>query len=158
MRHETALRRLDELDSGEEPGFALAIHLASCPSCARQAKLVAKAISAYRFEGPADRAPGAAEGGATEERIMASVRLVSPPRQDFAIFDWLFPAMVILFSLCLLPLASSLGFIESLLGEGGALSLALVLGIAFTIYCAFFIATHIQELELFLEKRGVVIR
>ena len=150
MRHETALNYLDELDAGQEPGFALRAHLAACPSCARVAEHMAEALAAYRSEDAAEED--------LEDRIMAAVRLTPPPRQDFAIRDWLLPAIVILFSLCLLPLASSLGFLESLFGPGSAISLALVLGIAFTGYSVFFIATHLDELESFLAKKGVTLR
>lgn len=148
MRHEAALRRLDELDAGQEPGFALKMHLSSCPSCAQAARLSAVAVAAYRKE--------EAES-VLEDRIMAAVRLTPPPRQDFAIRDWALPAIVILLSLCALPLASNLGFLETLFGPGSAIALALVLGLAFTCYSAFFIATHLSELLLFLAKRGVVI-
>jgi hypothetical protein len=150
MRHETALNYLDELDAGQEPGFALRAHLATCPSCANVAERMSEALAAYRSEDAAEEY--------LEDRIMAAVRLTPPPRQDFAIRDWALPAIVILFSLCLLPLASSLGFLESLFGPGSAISLALVLGIAFTGYSVFFIATHLDELESFLAKKGVTLR
>jgi hypothetical protein len=149
MRHDAALRRLDELDAGEEPGFALKMHLAACPSCAEAARRAAAAVAAYRRAG---------DESVLEDRIMAAVRLTPPPRQDFAIRDWVLPAIVILFSLCLLPLASSLGFLESLFGPGSAISLALVLGLSFTGYSVFFVATHMDELEGYLAKRGVTLR
>jgi hypothetical protein len=161
MRHETALKYLDELDAGQEPSIALRMHLAACPSCARQAKRAAEALAAYRSVDSEEEDLDALTLSADrllEDRIMAAIRLTPPPRQDFAIRDWLLPAIVILVSLCLLPLASSLGFLESLFGSGSAISLALVLGIAFTGYSVFFIATHLNELETYLQKRGVPLR
>jgi len=161
MRHETALKRLDELDSGQEPGFTLKLHLAACPSCAASAKRTAEALAAYRNDKAEEEdleAFALSADQLLEDRIMAAVRLTPPPRQDFALRDWVLPAIVILFSLCLLPLASSLGFIESLFGPGSAIALALVLGLAFTCYSVFFVATHMSELEGYLAKRGVTLR
>jgi hypothetical protein len=155
MRHEAALKHLDELDAGEEPGIALRMHLAACPSCAEAALRMREALQAYRDD---DRAQDAAEDRLLEERIMAAVRLTPPPRQDFAIRDWLFPGAVILLSMCLLPLGSNLSFLESLFGSGYALSLFLVLGVAFTAYSMFFIASHLGELQSYLQKRGFMQR
>lgn len=152
MRHETALRKLDELDAGEAPGLGLRMHLASCPGCARAARLTAEALKAYRA------APAASGDDRLEERVMAEVRLTAPPRQDFALRDWLFPAAVIVASLCALPLGEGLQPIASLLGPGYTASIALVLGIALTAYAAFFVATHLSELVDFLEKKGVSLR
>jgi hypothetical protein len=153
MRHETALRLLDELDNGEEPGLALRLHLASCPSCAKAARLSAGAMASYR----SSPAPKAEADTILEDRIMASVRLTPPPRQDFSIRDWLFPAAVIFFSLCLLPLASSAGSFDVLFGPNFTASAALALGAIFTVYSAFFVATHLDELEHFLEKKGLTL-
>jgi hypothetical protein len=90
---------------------------------------------------------------------MAAIRLMPPPRQDFALRDWLFPAAVIVASMFILPLlGKDIGFLEALLGTGYQLSLALVLGIAFTAYSALFIATHLAELQTYLEKRGLMPR
>jgi hypothetical protein len=155
MRHEAALKRLDELDAGERPGLGLRMHLASCPSCAASAQRGREALKAYR-EG--EGAGGEAAARPLEDRIMATVRLTPPPMQDFAIRDWLFPGAVILLSMCLLPLASTLGFSGSILSPGNALSLSLVLGLVFTAYCALFIASHVGELQSYLQKRGLLPR
>lgn len=154
MRHETALRLLDELDNGEEPGLALRLHLASCPACAKAARLGAEALASYRAS-PVPKAEAA--DSLLQDRIMASVSLTPPPRQDFAIRDWLFPAAVILVSLCILPLVSSLGAYDALFGPSFTASVALALGAIFTIYSAFFVATHLEELETFLEKKGMTL-
>jgi hypothetical protein len=155
MRHEAALRRLDELDAGEEPGLSLRMHLAGCADCAQAARRTEKALLAYRTA-PASGA--SAEDLRLEDRIMEAVRLTQPPRQDFAIRDWLFPAAVILLSMCLLPLGSKVGILQSLFEPGSALSLSLVLGFAFTAYSVLFVVTHLRELVAFLAKRGVTLR
>jgi hypothetical protein len=157
MRHEKALRLLDELDAEEAPGFFLGLHLARCPSCARQARLIDAAIRAYRVE--PERTERTRESGeALETRIMATVRLTPPPRLDFAVRDWLFPAAAMLLSICLVSVAADRGYIESLLGSGSALCLSLVLGLAFTGYSALFIGSHLGELRSFLQKRGMMSR
>ena len=158
MRHETAINILDELDAQRARSIALRIHLARCPSCASVAERMDTAMRSYRDTNAQD----AAAVDATrllEERVMATVRLMPPPRQDFALRDWLFPGAVIALSMFLLPLfGKDIGFMESLFGSGYALSLSLVLGIAFTAYCALFIATHLKELQSYLEKRGLMPR
>jgi hypothetical protein len=156
MRHEAALRRLDELDARQEYGFALRMHLSRCSSCAAAAERMAAALRAYRDDTEAGHS---APASLVEDRVMAAVRLTPPPRQDFAIRDWLFPGAVIALSMFLLPVfGKDIGFMESLFGSGYALALSLVLGIAFTAYCALFIATHLTELQTYLEKRGLMPR
>jgi hypothetical protein len=157
MRHESALRRLDELDAGEAPGLALRLHFAVCPSCARQAELMRAALRAYRAAAPLVEGRSK-EGGALEERIMASVRLTPPPRQDFAVGDWLMPAVVILLSICLVQLGSGLGLLRPFFGSGSAVYLSLVLSLAFIAYSALFVASHLDELQAFLQKRGLLSR
>ena len=48
--------------------------------------------------------------------------------------------------------------LKSVFGSGYLLYLSLVLGAAFTAYCALFIATHLSELQSYLEKRGLMPR
>jgi hypothetical protein len=118
-----------------------------------------EALSAYRDARPPEVAgsPGEADR-LIEERIMATVRLTPPPRQDFAIRDWLFPGAVILLSMCLLPLVSTLGYFTSFLSRGNAFSISLALGLVFTAYCILFIASHVGELHSYLQKRGLLPR
>ena len=155
MRHDAALKRLDELDAGQRPGLGLRMHLANCRACAASALRAREALRAYREGGSVY---GESEAQPLEERIMATVRLTPPPMQDFAIRDWLFPGAVILLSMCLLPLASTLGYSGSFLSPGNTLSLSLVLGLVFTAYCALFIASHVSELQSYLQKRGLLPR
>ena len=163
MRHEAALRRLDELDAGQKHGLALRIHLSRCPSCAATAARLDAALSGLREDtrhadmrqALSDKAEALGLGTVIEDRVMSAVRFMPPPRQDFALRDWLFPGAVIALSMFLLPiLGKDIGFLESLFGSGYTLSLSLVLGIGFTAYSALFIATHLTELQSYLEKRG----
>ena len=154
MRCETFLRRIDELDSGRAMPFPMRLHVLRCPSCAAEAARLAAALKAYRSAGGAAKE----EVSTLEDRVMASVRLMPPPRQDFAIRDWVSAGAVIAASTLLLPLGESSGFLRTFFGPGYALSLAIVLGISLTVYMAFFIATHLEELEAFLDKRGLHVR
>jgi hypothetical protein len=164
MRHEAALKYLDELDAGQEYGFALRRHLSHCRSCAAAALRVEAALRAYREDTHRDDTRNAdasllEPGSIVEDRVMAAVRFMAPPRQDFALRDWLFPGAVIALSMFLLPiLGKDNGFLEPLFGSGYTLSLSLVLGVAFTAYSALFIASHLAELQSYLEKRGLMPR
>ena len=155
MRHEKALERLDELDAGQGYGLALRLHLATCRSCAAAARGMEAALKAYRGSSRPEEGR-AGPGNLIEERVMAAVRLMPPPRQDFAIRDWVLPGAVIVVSMFLLPIIGrDSGFMERLLGSGYEFYLFMVLGIAFTLYSAFFIATHLTELRSYLERRGL---
>ncbi|MGA2546208.1 MAG: hypothetical protein ABSF43_06655 [Rectinemataceae bacterium] len=168
MRHEAALKRLDELDAGQAYGFALRRHLSHCSSCAAVAERMEAALRAYREDTRREDTRredtrreedtrGAEPASLVEDRVMAAVRFMPPPRQDFALRDWLFPGAVIALSMFLLPvLGKDNGLLESLFGSGYTLSL--VLGVAFTAYSAFFVATHLAELQSYLEKRGLMPR
>jgi len=135
-------------------GLAMKLHASRCPSCAAEAAALAAALESYRAEDGAS----SERGSAVEERVMAAVRLLPPPRQDFAIRDWISAGIVIAASTLLLPIGESSGFLRTFFGPGFALSLAIVLGISLTIYMAFFIATHMDELQTYLEKRGLHVR
>jgi hypothetical protein len=116
-------------------------------------------MTAYRADAPQTEEPRVDEADRLlEERIMSTLRLTPPPKQDFAIRDWLFPGAVILLSMCLFPLGSNIGILEPLFRSGFLLSLSLVLGILFTAYSALFIATHLEELQTYLQKRGLLPR
>ena len=165
MRHEAALKRLDELDSRDDYGLALRWHLERCPSCSSVADRLARAIGTYRehsgdelFLEDCDRIEDRRDLR-IEDRVMAAVRLLPPPRQDFALGDWLFPGIVLALSMVLLPLiGKDVDFLKSLFGSGYLLSLSLVMGAAFTAYCALVIATHLTEIQIYLEKRGLMPR
>jgi hypothetical protein len=151
MRHETALRRLDELDAGQGYSLLLRLHLSRCPDCADAARRMGAALRAYRAADSSN-----ADDRFVEERVMAAIRLRPLPRQDFALRDWVFPAAVIAASMFLLPvLGRKTSLLDLLLGPGHEVAIALVLGLGFTCYSIFFIATHMSELQTFLEKRGL---
>jgi hypothetical protein len=157
MRHEAALKSLDELDAGQPYGPALRMHLSRCRSCAAAARLMEESLRAYR-EDTRREDTRRADSSRVEERVMAVVRLMAPPQQDFALRDWLFPGAIIALSMVILPFfGKDLGFLESLFGSSYELSLFLVLGAVFTAYSALFIATHLSELQSFLEKRGLML-
>jgi hypothetical protein len=145
------LDRLDALDAGAGLSLGMIFHARRCPSCASRAAKLDAALRACRSE------PGLAReaDAEAEERIMAAIRLLPPPRHDFAIRDWVTAGVVIAVSTLLLPLSKNSGFLRTFFGPGYALSLAIVLGAAVTVYSAFFIGTHLDELQDFLSKRGL---
>ena len=144
MTHKAALARIDELDAGREYGLALRIHLSHCRSCGAAAERMDAALSSYRAETP--RADTSSLD-LIEDRVMAVVQFLPPPRQDFALRDWFLPGAIIVASMLLMPLlGKDIGFLESLFG------------LALTAYSALFIATHLPELQSYLEKRGLLPR
>ncbi len=153
MRCGKFLDKLDGLDSGAAMSPAMAFHALRCPSCAASAARLEAAISAYRAAPAPER-----EDWVVESRIMAAVRLTPPPRQDFAIRDWVTAGVVIAASTLLLPLTEHSGFLRTFFGPGYALSFAIVLGLSLTAYTAFFIGTHMGELRSYLDKRGLWVR
>ncbi len=160
MRHQAALKLIDELDSRDYYSLALRWHLARCVSCSAAADRVSAALRAYREDTRRENSRRESVGDdVIEDRVMAAVRLMPPPRQDFALGDWLFPGVVLALSMVLLPLVGKdVDFLKSLFGSGYLLSISLVLGAAFTAYCALVIATHLPELQAYLEKRGLMPR
>ncbi len=144
MTHKAARARIDELDAGQECGLALRMHLSHCRTCAAAAELVDAALKSYRVDTPpADTS----SMDLIEERVMAVVQFLPPPRQDFALRDWFLPGAIIVASMFLLPLlGKDIGLLESLFG------------LALTAYSALFIATHLPELQSYLEKRGLLPR
>jgi len=163
MRHEAALGRLDKFDAGQGYGLALRMHLSRCPACAASARRVEAALLSCRAANrPDHQSPVDPRGRAesrVEDRVMATIRLMPSPQQDFALRDWLLPAAIIVVSMFLLPLVGKdLGFMESLFGSSYVFSLSLVLGVVFTAYSALFIAAHLSELQSYLAKRGLLPR
>lgn len=154
MRCERFLSILDGLDSGARMSLAMALHARRCPSCAAAAARLDAALRAYRAAPERDAEPDAL----AEERIMAAIRLTPPPRQDFAMRDWIAAGIIIAASTLLLPLTEHSGFLRTFFGPGYALSLAIVLGLSLTVYMAFFIGTHVGELRSYLDKRGLRMR
>src|SRR5512142_1687114 len=102
MRHERALSLLDGLDARRGYGLGLRLHLARCASCSAAARRSAAALRAYREAPPA--AGEEREAELAEDRVMATVRLMPPPGQDFALRDWLLPAAILALSMVLLPI------------------------------------------------------
>ncbi|MFZ4696047.1 MAG: hypothetical protein ACOYMV_13060 [Verrucomicrobiia bacterium] len=139
-----ALARIDELDAGQEGGLALRVHLSHCRSCATAAERVNAALNSYRAD---TMRTDTSALDLIEDRVMAVVQLLPPTRQDFALRDWFLPGAIIVASMLLLPLlGKDIGFLESLFG------------LALTAYSALFIATHLPELQSYLEKRGLLPR
>jgi hypothetical protein len=89
-----------------------------------------------------------------EVRVMASVRLMKKPRRELHARDWIVSGCVILGSMALIPYDHNFDLIKEAFGASYALPLSLVLGIAFTLYAAVFIATHMEELAPFAKRMG----
>lgn len=138
--------RYDRLDAGERPGLLLRLHLMSCPSCREEFERSEAAIASYRRAFGAEASPS---GGSDdlEERIMAAVRLLPPPKRSGGLRNWILVGLVIALSMALIPFGDDFNAIKALFGTSYTLPLMLVLGIVITLYGAVFIGTHMAELE-----------
>lgn len=152
MRCETFLSRYDRLEPAMRMGFLMSRHLASCASCRRQAAAVEAAVSALR-EGEPSGAGGELERR-LEDRVMASVRLVPPPRRDIAVRDWIIAGSVIASSMILFPLGEYFARFDEAFGASYVLPLSLVLGIALTAYGALFVGAHMDEVQGFMDRHA----
>ncbi len=89
-----------------------------------------------------------------DERIMAEVRLMPVPRNDFfAPRDWLIAGFVMALSMGLIPFGQDFAKVMALFGAGFSLPLSLVLGVVLTSYAAYFVATHLDEVQSFVTRR-----
>ena len=145
MRCDEFLDRHDRLDSGEEPGLFLRLHLLSCPGCRARVARHEADLEAIRAAaaGPVD----AVLEDAIEARVMAAVRLMPAPRRALHARDWAISGLVLFASVALVPFDANYGILRDLFGEGFTMPLCLVLGLVLTIYGAVFIGTHMTELE-----------
>jgi hypothetical protein len=149
MRCETFRDRYDQLDSGEEPGFFLRAHLASCPECRLAAGRLEAGLQAWRA---ADEAEALRQGEILDQRIMAAVLLLPRPRKELHARNWALSGMVIFLSLALIPFSKDFSLLRQLFGEGYSLPLFLVLGLVLTLFGGVFIATHMEELEPYVKR------
>lgn len=150
MRCDEFLDRYDMLDSDEEPGLFMRLHLATCPSCRARVAERASALAAIRASAaePVDLDLEAA----IEDRVMAAVRLMPAPRRELHAREWVVSGLVIFASIALVPFDANYGILRDLFGEGFTMPLCLVLGLVLTIYGAVFIGTHMSELEPFVKR------
>ena len=150
MRCDEFLDRYDRLDSGEEAGLLLRLHLATCPEC--RALVAEHEASLEAIRAAATLPVDATIEEAIEARIMAAVHLLPAPRRELHARDWAISGFVIFASLALVPIDANYGILRDLFGEGSTMSLYLVLGLVLTIYGAVFIGTHMTELEPFVKR------
>jgi len=150
MRCDEFLDRYDGLDSGEEPGLFLRLHLAACPSCRARVAEREAAFEAIRAAAAEPVDLGLEE--AIEARIMAAVSLMPAPRRELHAREWVVSGLVIFASIALVPFDANYGILRDLFGEGFTMPLCLVLGLVLTIYGAVFIGTHMTELAPFVKR------
>lgn len=150
MRCDGFLDRYDMLDSGEEAGFFLRLHLAACPAC--RARVAEREAALKTIRAAAAKPVDAALEEAIETRVMAAVRLMPAPRRELHAREWVISGLVIFASLALVPFDANYGILRDFFGEGFTMPLCLVLGLVLTIYGAVFIGTHMTELEPFAKR------
>lgn len=150
MRCETFLARYDRLDARSAPSAALRRHLESCPSCRASVERLRNAMATARID---DQKPLPASA-AIEDHAMAVIRLMPKPQRElFSTRDWILAGVVIALSMVFIPLGRDFGVFFSVVGTSYTLPLALVLGLAITVYGALFVGTHIDEVTDFVNRK-----
>jgi hypothetical protein len=154
MRCETFLDRYDRLDSGEEVGFFLRLHLATCSDCRRAVERLDEVVSAWRrAEAAREASPRArAEADTIDARVMASIRLLPRPHRELHAGNWAVSGAVFFFSLAFIPFSADFDIFRKIFGDSYTLPLFLVFGLGLTVYGAVFIASHLEELEPLVKR------
>ena len=149
MRCETFLDRFDSLEPGRGLPFRYSMHLSHCSSC--QARIVEfeSAIAAWRDE-EALRYEDRQTLAFAEDRTMAAVRLMPRPRRELGMAQWMFPGFLVAISCIGLPIFAKFNGIGD---EDLFFPLALVFGIALTVFGSVFASSHAVELKMELDKR-----
>jgi anti-sigma factor RsiW len=151
MRCDEFLDRYDSLGPGEPMGYLMARHLAACDGCAAQVR----AFESLRAELSAGaRAEDEAACELVEDRVMAAVRLTPTPQRDFSLRDWIIAGSVIAASMVLVPLGEYFSRFDEAFGASYALPLSLVLGVAITAYASLFVATHMADVQGFMDRHA----
>lgn len=84
------------------------------------------------------------------DRTMAAIRLVSRPRREFGMAQWMFPGFLVSISCIGLPIFAKFNGVGN---EDLFFPLALVFGIALTIFGSVFASSHADELKTELDRR-----
>jgi hypothetical protein len=82
-----------------------------------------------------------------EERVMAVVRLIPPPRRDVLVRDWLLACAIIMASMAIIPLGDDFNRIKAIFGTSYSLPLSLVLGAGLAAFASLFIAGHMDDVQ-----------
>ena len=128
---------LDELDNEVLPP-EMAAHMHSCPACSREVALLGKALGLYRQ-------PEIVTDTDLATRVLNRVAVLPVPRRSVSMRDWLFTGVVILLSVALLPMLAGFRELRAMLGSDFTLPLALVFGMAVTLYAGLFVISHLDD-------------
>ncbi|HCM25145.1 MAG TPA: hypothetical protein DIC34_01120 [Treponema sp.] len=115
------------------------LHLRRCASCGREARRLDMAMASLR-----DLLPPAPD---LSEAVMTAIR--GDPlhlSETVSWGKWIGVGFLIMLSIAVAPFGSDFGWLSSLMGDSFRLPFALTLGLAMTVYCSLFIASHLDEL------------
>ncbi|MDR1931573.1 MAG: hypothetical protein LBQ57_02005 [Spirochaetales bacterium] len=143
MECEDFMRLFLELDNNEAPSAALAAHLESCALCAAQAKgLQAFMRSRVLF---AEVPPEKDISAAVMARISGPAAKESPPETcPLSMGNWIGAGLLLILGMFLIPFSAILPELSQIT-PGLGLALPLALGLAVTVYAAFFIGSHMKN-------------
>ena len=128
---------LDELDNDTLPP-EMAAHMHTCDACTHEVAVLAKALSLHRLPdttGAVDLAP----------RFLECTTGLPVLRRSVSMRDWLLSGVVIVLSVAMMPMLAGFRELRAIYGAGFTLPVALVLGLAVTLYAGLFILSHLEE-------------
>ncbi|HUX39232.1 MAG TPA: hypothetical protein VMV44_15135 [Rectinemataceae bacterium] len=150
MRCERFLLRFDELEPGQALPASLALHMSRCASCRAQVSAFESALSAWKRD-ESLRFDELEDFSIMEDRTMAAVRLTPRPRRELSLAQWAFPGFLVAISCIFLPIFARL---QGVGDDALFFPLAIVFGLALSVFGLVFAGTHAEELKSELEKRS----
>jgi hypothetical protein len=145
MRCERCIDLYIESDNREELPFGARLHVSHCGLCRAEIERLESARLGLLSLLPEP-------AGECSIRIMAAVHLAKRPRREVGFREWIVSFLVLLLSMLLAPLGSDFHWIKALFGTDFLIPFSLFFGVALTIYCALFIASHMDFLS---ERFGI---
>jgi hypothetical protein len=134
-----------ESDNRSTLPFSARRHIARCAACSGQVAKMEAARTALRASLPKASTD-------CSSVVMAAVGLAKRPRREVGVREWIISFLAILLSMVLAPLGADFTWVKALFGSGYLLPFNIVFGIALTVYCVVFIASHLDTLS---ERFGI---
>ncbi len=130
--------------SGAIP-FSVRIHMLTCSKCRKEIEAFQMIQNSLMEEGP-DDIPAEKDLCSSVMQQISLMPGYKEPR--ISSMKWILAGMVILTGIFLIPFNPSMQWIRNYFGELFDVSLTLVLGLAVSLYCSAFAATHIRPAVL----------
>jgi hypothetical protein len=128
---------LDEMDNDILPPEMVA-HMHTCDACAGEVAVLAKALGLHRM-------PDSTDAVDLAPRFLECATGLPVPRRSVSMRDWLLAGVVIVLSVAMMPMLEGFRELRATFGSGFTLPVALVFGLAVTLYAGLFILSHLED-------------